>query len=497
VAGAGLPLARQLGTALFVPASNAGLDRAASHGSSPWMALLLMVWACGTIAVLAGWLREWLRIRALVREATPLDLGLPMPTVSGPARLEMGVFGVLGPVLYVPEGLPQALSAGELRAVLAHEMCHVRRHDNLWAALQMLVQAVFWFHPRVWGLGRLMARDRELACVEGTLRQGAPTGEYATGLLKVCKQYTTAPAACMAGLSAADLKKRVLWIAVGALAPALGARLRWLLALLVAAAVATPLAAGMLQSQPTASTPRFEVVSIRAWGAHERLPVGFGAGVQISPGRVLGQCVGLNSLVYFAYRLTGTERVEGMPKWAAAHCSPNGATDAYMLQATMPQGTTTPQARRMMQTLLAQRFQFAAYWETRRMPVLALEIAKGGLKIKPSDPALAPSLPRGAASCPTGAAGCHTYCCGSMTMTELAGGLSFVLGRPVTDRTGASGSYLLGKYGMLQWRGDQDTTSSLPALPTLLHDRYGLDLKAEHGPVKVLVITHAARPNRP
>lgn len=297
-------------------------------------------------------------------------------------------------------------------------------------------------------------------------------------------------------LTPTNVKQRLLRIPHGRLAPDLGAGTRWLLALLVAAAVATPLGAGMLPGPAQAAAPElhFEVASIRAWGAHDRLPVGFGAGVQLSHGRVLGQCVGLNRLVYFAYRLTGTERVEGMPKWADAGCSPSGATNAYLLQATMPVGTTTDQARRMMQTLLAERFQFAAHWETRQMPVLALEVAKGGLKIKPSDPALDPPRPRGVASCPADAPGCQTLCCGSTTMTELAGSLSFVLSRPVIDRTGASGSYLLGRYGVLHWRGERDTTSSLPALPTLLHEQYGLDLKAEHGPVKVLVITHAARP---
>jgi len=489
-----LPLARQLGAALFVPASSISTDQIASHWAFPWMALLLAAWACGTLAVLAIWLRAWLRMRALAQNATPLDLGLTVRTVSGPAQLELGVFGVLRPVLFVPEGLPQTLSAGELRAVLAHEMCHVRRRDNLWAALQMLVQAVFWFHPLVWWLGRCMARDRELACDEGTLRHGAQADEYATGLLKVCRHYMSAPAACMAGLSGSDLKRRVLWIAGGALAPALGARVRWLLALLLAGAVATPLAAGMLQSQAAASSPHFEVASIRAWGTHDRLPIGFVVGVQLSPGRVLGQCVGLGSLVYFAYRLTGTERVEGMPKWAQAFCSPTGATNAYLLQATMPKGTTADQARRMMQTLLARRFQFAAHWETRQMPVLALEVAKGGLKVKPSDPALDPPRPRGVASCPVDAPGCQTLCCGSTTMTELAGSLSFVLGRPVIDRTGVSGSYLLGPYGRLQWRGDREATSSLPALPTLLREQYGLDLKTARGLVKVLAITHAARP---
>src|SRR5215831_19436610 len=42
-----------------------------------------------------------------------------------------------------------------MEAILAHELCHVRRRDNLTATSQMAVQAVFWFHPLVWWLGAL------------------------------------------------------------------------------------------------------------------------------------------------------------------------------------------------------------------------------------------------------------------------------------------------------------------------------------------------------
>jgi beta-lactamase regulating signal transducer with metallopeptidase domain len=34
--------------------------------------------------------------------------------------------------------------------VVAHEVCHVRRRDNVATALHMLVEALFWFHPLVW-----------------------------------------------------------------------------------------------------------------------------------------------------------------------------------------------------------------------------------------------------------------------------------------------------------------------------------------------------------
>src|SRR5690348_1477825 len=82
--------------------------------------------------------------------------------------------------------------------------------------------------------------------------------------------------------------------------------------------------------------PHFTVVSLRAWGAHDRLPPGLVGGVQQQPGRVLGQCVGLSSLVFFAYGLTPSVPVEGMPKWAGTACSENGASNAYLLQATSP-----------------------------------------------------------------------------------------------------------------------------------------------------------------
>jgi hypothetical protein len=40
-------------------------------------------------------------------------------------------------------------------AILAHELSHLRRYDDLTAAVHMIVQ-VFWFYPVVWWLGLLL-----------------------------------------------------------------------------------------------------------------------------------------------------------------------------------------------------------------------------------------------------------------------------------------------------------------------------------------------------
>jgi len=67
--------------------------------------LLLGVWLCGFTIGVIFWFRWSQKIRTAQRAATPLDLNLPIPVMSSPARLEPGVFGVRKPVLLLPEGI--------------------------------------------------------------------------------------------------------------------------------------------------------------------------------------------------------------------------------------------------------------------------------------------------------------------------------------------------------------------------------------------------------
>lgn len=82
---------------------------------------------------------------------------------------------------------PRKLTDAQLESVIAHELCHVRRHDNLAAALHMLVEAVFWFHPLVWWIGARLVDERERACDEEVVRLGSDPQIYAESILKVCE----------------------------------------------------------------------------------------------------------------------------------------------------------------------------------------------------------------------------------------------------------------------------------------------------------------------
>ncbi|MGH8302949.1 MAG: M56 family metallopeptidase, partial [Steroidobacteraceae bacterium] len=133
----------------------------------------------------------------------------PVTTKVASARIEPGLVGVRRPVLLLPEGLAAHLSAQEIGSLVAHEVCHLRRRDNLTAAIHMLVEAAFWFYPLTWWLGTRLVAERERACDESVLASGHDPEVYAEGILKVCRFFVQAPLASTAGVSGADLKKRI------------------------------------------------------------------------------------------------------------------------------------------------------------------------------------------------------------------------------------------------------------------------------------------------
>ena len=75
-----------------------------------------------------------------------------------------------------------------MKAILVHERCHIRCHDNLVAAIHMLVEAIFWFHPLVWWIGARLVEERERACDEEVLRRGADPEAYAAGAVVYATQ---------------------------------------------------------------------------------------------------------------------------------------------------------------------------------------------------------------------------------------------------------------------------------------------------------------------
>ena len=141
--------------------------------------IMAVLWLCGFLAVVLLWTRRWWRIASAMKSSIPLDDGRevqalrrverigglrnPIPLLLSHASLEPGIFGIARPTLIWPDGISKRLDDAQLEAVLAHEVWHARRRDNLFAALHMLVEAAFWFYPLVWWLGARLIEERERA----------------------------------------------------------------------------------------------------------------------------------------------------------------------------------------------------------------------------------------------------------------------------------------------------------------------------------------------
>jgi beta-lactamase regulating signal transducer with metallopeptidase domain len=208
--------------------------------------ILLAVWAIGCVAVLARWMVRSARVRIAVRSATPLAWSAPMPVLASSSLWEPGLVGLWRPVLLVPESLPDYLAQPELDAIVAHEACHLRRRDNLTAAIHMLVEALFWFHPLVWWIGARLIEERERACDEAVVRSGHNRAAYARSLVESCRLYLQSPLSCVAGASGSNLKTRVEAIMTALPSPPLSIPKKALLVAAAVCAIATPVAAGLL-----------------------------------------------------------------------------------------------------------------------------------------------------------------------------------------------------------------------------------------------------------
>ena len=301
--------------------------------------VLLTLWCAGSVMHLLAWAVRWRRVAAIVRQAVPLEDGReltilrrvaamtgcrhPVTVVTSNASLEPGVFGVLRPVLFWPRGISVRLSDQQVQALLTHELCHVRRRDNLAAGMHMLIAAAFWFHPIVWWIEHRLVDERERACDEEVIRLGSDPLLYAESILKTCEFYAESPLVCVAGITGSDLKKRVEAIMRDVRGRRLEAWKRALLAGVVAATVAAPVGIGLLtpmslgaavQAPRAAPRPEFEVASVKPNRSSERA-----GGMRMLPsGQVTVTNMPLRVLIRTVYQLEGFQSPADPAGWTRA-----------------------------------------------------------------------------------------------------------------------------------------------------------------------------------
>lgn len=476
----------------FSPSSYAAdQTRAQTHFGVTALGIL---WAAGFAAVAFTRCKNWYRIRTMLRAGTPVKLPIDIPALVTPGAHEPGVVGFLKPVLVLPAHLLERLNPKQLEALLAHELSHVRRRDNFFAAIHMGVEAIFWFHPLVWWIGSRLLEERELACDEEVLRLGCEPADYAHGILTVCRHYSEAALPCVSGVTGADVKKRLKAILRGTLPRELDGRKKLILASAAIAAIAVPVGIGMWNAPAAhaqAAAPKFEVASVKPWARGSGIQLDYCKGDRFS-------LVGLHfgNLLQWAYDLQGDAGREFVPRVPASI-----REKAWDIQAKADHPiASVSQCRLMVQALLADRFKLAFHYEEREADLFDLVVARGGPKLQkplPTDEGSdvnivingKPAITWVPIADPEERARTK-----GMTMQELAQRLPTTAPEWVADKTGLDGRYKID----LRYSTELTTVDSPdpvdPPLDAALA-KLGLRLEKHKGSVKVPVLDHIEAPD--
>jgi len=278
------------------------------------------------------------------------------------------------------------------------------------------------------------------------------------------------------------LKQRVIAIMAKRGAHRLTLSRKLLLAGALVSALALPVFVGVVHGQGALA---FDVASIRPsepGQQNSRFNIAPGGGINVSN-------VPVRRLIEFAFGMRQTQIIGG-PAWIE--------TASYDIVARVDKGdgpidlrkmsnedrdTMEQKIRQRTKALLEDRFKLVVKQDTREMPLMALTVAKGGLKIKENPP--------GDTRPPETQMRRGSLTARRTPLSRLVQGLSMLLQQTVVDETGVTGEFDF----ELAWSPDATPDAEGPSIFTALQEKLGLKLESKKGPVPVIVIERVERPS--
>lgn len=169
-----------------------------------WPLAACAIWLISAIAVLARSVRSTVALHWLTRRTRALDGrdGERARSLASRLRLKRTVtfhlsdevelpftWGIVRPRVLLPDDASE-WRASRLTYVLQHELAHVQRMDAATQLIATAASALFWFHPLVRLAAGQMRRERERACDDDVLAQGAVASDYAGELLALVRTHS-------------------------------------------------------------------------------------------------------------------------------------------------------------------------------------------------------------------------------------------------------------------------------------------------------------------
>ncbi len=211
--------------------------------------IALAIWGLGTLLFTIRFATGAGQFRRLMSDARPSDKAFPVSVLISRGVPGPLVVGVFRPRIVLP-GDSAAWSPARYRAVLAHELAHVRRRDPAILMLAQIASVVYWFHPLCWLAAARLRMESERACDDAVLRIGLRPSGYAGELLDLARLFNPQPAIPMAATS--HLESRVKSILDPFVNRSFATPRAWLAAATITAALSAPLTVLTLRAQAPA-----------------------------------------------------------------------------------------------------------------------------------------------------------------------------------------------------------------------------------------------------
>jgi GWxTD domain-containing protein len=170
----------------------------ARHAVEDYLAWLAPFWIAGVFLFHLRGLTSWMAARRLRRTGVcfapdlwqagldrlraQLRLSRPVALLESCLAEAPVVLGYLRPVILMPVGLLAGLPAGQIEAILLHELAHIRRYDYAVNLLQIFIEGLFFYHPAVWWISGVIRAERENCCDDLVVAVKGAAFEYATAL---------------------------------------------------------------------------------------------------------------------------------------------------------------------------------------------------------------------------------------------------------------------------------------------------------------------------
>ena len=235
-------------------------DPGISVMSDPWLADGLEATLAASLIERLERFTETKTYRDLSELAGLLRLRRRVGLLFGPDQVMPMTWGLLRPVIFLPESA-ESWPEGQRRAVLLHELAHICRWDCATQAMARLACAIYWFHPLAWIAAARMRTERERACNDQVLLDGARPSEYAGELLSLaqsCRSVREISPCATAMARSSGLEARVRVILDPTVRRGVLSKRVLLIGLIVLAAVTVPVAAVRLYARqgPGEDEPR-------------------------------------------------------------------------------------------------------------------------------------------------------------------------------------------------------------------------------------------------